>query len=175
MFVCCWFCMMVCMISVTCQGSNSISSLLVYVGVMTSVLAHCNDSYKKNPSNSGSDDALCSRQPLQEQLVERLLAAAAARHTQQQRVSEQRGPIRAAARAVLPAVGALPQVERQQHLLLLLLLLLHAQLVSTHTEDTCERNQRCSLGEPSNRHRERGSYTKMSSRSRMQLRDSSAL
>lgn len=71
------------------------------------------------------------RQPLQEQVVERLLAAAAARHAKQQRVSEQRRAVRAAARAVVSVVRALPQVEREQHLLLLLLLQL-AQLVPEH-------------------------------------------
>lgn len=60
---------------------------------------------------------LCLRQPLQEHVVERLLAAAAARHAEQQWVSEQRRSIGAAARAVVPVVGAFPQVERQQHLL----------------------------------------------------------
>jgi len=73
----------------------------------------------------------CLRQSLQEQVVERLPAAAAARHVEQQRVTEQRRAVRVAAGAVVPVVRALPQVKRQQHLLLLLLLQ-HAQLIPEH-------------------------------------------
>ena len=76
---------------------------------------------------------LYSRQSLQEQVVERLPAAAASRHAEQQRVSEQRCAVRAAARAVVSVVRTLPQVESQQHLLLLLLLQ-HAQLVPEQGE-----------------------------------------
>lgn len=74
-----------------------------------------------------------SRQPLQEELVERLLAAAAPRHTEQQRVSKQRGAVRGGG-AKVPVVGPLPQVEGQLHPLLFLRLvalplLASAQLV----------------------------------------------
>ena len=69
-----------------------------------------------------------SRKALQEQVVQGVSGALLSGHGHQQRVAKQRGAV-AAAWAVVPVVGALPQVHGQHHLLSILLHCSTAQLV----------------------------------------------